>query len=408
MNVTNVSEHARYERTGGRRAPSTERWCATTATSLTWCATCRTLPHSPLRHRRRRRPHLARGRAWHIECSGSAATPMRRTFFTTAFLMASVVALAVSVGTARYALADDGEAPPPVTPFIDSGNDLPDLDARAREARAQQVRGREAWPRKWYGWQIVARRSRDGRLLRRPPAGHLHRALRRLGPRHPPCARPHGAFRRQPRAAVWVARVGGAIGYLLADCPPKHDRGLEDFCGLGNVALGTLVGMGIAAGIDAAIAFTRLDPNASPEPRARPTPVRDRAAAVVRPRRLQPGCGRAVLTALSSRRCSARIALVALFALACSHQGGAASPARLAAAAAAGTRSTRRGRGPTGRRVRVVPGDTRTASAGTASDAHARMRNVCLEALPAKLSSPLGQADEPWAPSSSTARPTRR
>ena len=195
---------------------------------------------------------------------------MRRAFFTTAFLMASA-ALAVSVGTARHALAADGEPEAPVTPFIDSGNDLPDLDARAREARAQQARAREAGPRKWYGWQIVLADVATAACFAGLQQGICIVPYVASGPAIHLAHGHTGRFGASLGLRFGLPGVGGAIGYLLADCPPK--TGGWDFCGLGNVAIGTLVGMGIAAGIDAAIAFTRVDPNASPEPRARPTPV---------------------------------------------------------------------------------------------------------------------------------------
>jgi hypothetical protein len=197
---------------------------------------------------------------------------MRRAFFTTAFLMMAS-ALAVSVGNARYALAAGGDPEPPVTPFIDSGNDLPDLDARAREARAQQVREREAWPRKWYGWQIVLADLATAACIAGLQEGICLVPYIAAGPAIHLAHGHTGRFGASLGMRFGLPGLGGTIGFLLANCPDRSRAGDWDFCGLGNVAIGTLVGMGIAAGIDAAIAFTRVDPNTSPEPRGRPTPV---------------------------------------------------------------------------------------------------------------------------------------
>jgi len=183
---------------------------------------------------------------------------MPRTFFTTAALM-TVAALTLSAKTARHALAADGEPEPPVTPFIDSGNDLPDLDARAREARGQEARIRDAWPRRWYGWQIVAADLATTACIAGLNSGVC------LAPYFGAGIGIHLGHNRPGAAGISFAlrtgmpALGAAAGILLANCSDRQ-RMLED-CGFGPTIIGTLVGMAVGAAIDAALGFERVPPS---------------------------------------------------------------------------------------------------------------------------------------------------
>jgi hypothetical protein len=75
---------------------------------------------------------------------------MRRSFTTTIPFLLGVVIAQAALGRAAAA-ADPDEKEAPVTPFIDSGNTLPDLAARERHTAdgPPSVRG------PWYGWQIL-------------------------------------------------------------------------------------------------------------------------------------------------------------------------------------------------------------------------------------------------------------
>ena len=69
----------------------------------------------------------------------SRSNPMCRTSVTAALVICATFA---GLLRSRPAIAAEPEPEPPVTPFLDSGNDLPDLEARERAERDSSGRGR--------------------------------------------------------------------------------------------------------------------------------------------------------------------------------------------------------------------------------------------------------------------------
>jgi hypothetical protein len=202
---------------------------------------------------------------------------MRRSFSTTALVTAA--ALAVSAGTAGRALAGDAEPEPAVTPFIDSGNDLPDLEARAREAREARAREAKMQPRgKWYGWQLLTADAATAACIAGLQSGlcvlsywgsgvGIHLAHDRAG-----LAGTSFGLR------TGLPALGAAAGLLIANCPERQETTflVPDLCGLGEAAIGMAVGAVIATAIDAAIAFERVAPGTAP-------PAGDRRPLVIEP-----------------------------------------------------------------------------------------------------------------------------
>ena len=191
---------------------------------------------------------------------------------TTALLLGTIAA-ALTGGTAR---ATDGEpaAQAPVTPFIDSGNTLPDLAART------------SWRLgKWYGWQSLTVDA----------AGIACAATFRQGLCMTPFALSgplvHLAHGRPGLAGVslGIRLAGVTLGALIGagndGCVerPSHTETVETESGYTTVlvggnhcpvrvsATGALVGAAIAAAVDAAMGFERLPPEA---PAARATTAR--------------------------------------------------------------------------------------------------------------------------------------
>jgi hypothetical protein len=205
---------------------------------------------------------------------------MRRAITTAIpFLLAAVVAQTAMVRPAVAAKPDEPEAP--VTPFIDSGNTLPDLAARERHPGSDvtpSVRG------PWYGWQILL-----GDIATTTCALALQKGV---------CFAPyfltgpgvHFAHGRNGLAgASFGLRFGGpalgaTIGGMLANCPDRRpapakppptegdspyfafDVGSLDFCGLDYIAIGALAGAAVAAIVDASLAFERVDGGTKSEP----------------------------------------------------------------------------------------------------------------------------------------------
>ena len=169
-----------------------------------------------------------------------------------------------------------------MTPFIDSGNDLPDLAARAREKRPRLGR--------WYGWEILV--------------ADLATAGCVAGTRSPVCMVPypfsgpaiHLANGRPGLAGasigirMSIAALAASIGRDFAHCQPTPARTTttqvdggtvtimtpgdngDPFCGLDYAMKGALVGAAIAAVFDAAIGFRRVAPG-TPEPAGPPKRV---------------------------------------------------------------------------------------------------------------------------------------
>lgn len=188
---------------------------------------------------------------------------MRKTSATAVLLMFAV-AVAQTAGAGEAAAAE-GDPEPPVTPFIDSGNTLPDQAARQPPTLRQ-----------WYGWQILAA---DLSVVGCVAAFD-----------HPICAVPwllsgpaiHLAHGRPGLAGISLAlRLGGValgagIGHSVANCPDRSSpqqqsqgdgttltidwSGLDGLCEAGYVAVGALIGMAVAVVVDAAIGFDQVTP----------------------------------------------------------------------------------------------------------------------------------------------------
>jgi hypothetical protein len=181
------------------------------------------------------------------------------------FLIAAVVAPAAMGGPALA--AEPGEPAAPVTPFIDSGNTLPDLASRERPPSLDEppsVRG------PWYGWQIML--------------GDIATVTCAFALKEGVCVAPyfltgpgvHFAHGRDGLAAAsFGLRFGGpalgaTIGRMLANCPERQSEWL-DFCGVDYMAIGMLAGAAVAAIVDASLAFERVDAGTKSEP-AKPRP----------------------------------------------------------------------------------------------------------------------------------------
>jgi len=204
---------------------------------------------------------------------------MRRTFTTTIPFLLGVVIAQAALGRAAAA-ADPDEKEAPVTPFIDSGNTLPDLGARERHPPdgPPSVRG------PWYGWQILL-----GDLATTTCALALQKGV---------CFAPyfltgpavHFAHGRNGLAAgSFGLRVGGpalgaTVGRMLANCPDRappaarppptesdsprftFDFNLPDLCGFDYMAVGLLAGAAVAIIVDASLGFERVEPGTKSEP----------------------------------------------------------------------------------------------------------------------------------------------
>jgi hypothetical protein len=206
--------------------------------------------------------------------------PMRRPFFTTAALMTA--ALAMLAGTAHRALAADGRPEPPVTPFIDSGNDLPDLEARDREARKARALEAKMQPRgKWYGWQLLTADLATAGCLAGLQSGFCVLSYWGSG------IAIHLAHKRPAMAGTsfglrtGIPALGIVVGLLIASCPERQGPPVlvPDLCGVGEAGIGMAVGAVIATAIDAALAFERpaLAPPSEPTAR-RPLLIEPRLA----------------------------------------------------------------------------------------------------------------------------------
>ena len=196
---------------------------------------------------------------------------MCRTSVTAILLLAAIAA-----GTSRSAAA--AEAEPPVTPFLDSGNTLPNLAART-------------WPRlgTWYGWQILV--------------ADLAPLACAVGLDQPLCLIPvavsgpaiHLAHGRRGLAGVSIGirltaiTIGAAMGASTAKCEyfpggtettpldggtVTRTWGDSYVCGHGHPEMGAMIGAAVAAVVDAAIGFTRLSPEAPAAPEATRRPAR--------------------------------------------------------------------------------------------------------------------------------------
>jgi len=143
---------------------------------------------------------------------------MRRAFTTTIPSLLAFVIAQAALG--RQAAATEPREPEaPVTPFIDSGNDVPDLAARERHPapKAPSVRG------PWYGWQILL--------------GDLAATTCAFAFQNGACVAPyfltgpgvHFAHGRDGLAAASFGlrfggpALGGTIGLMLANCPERRD-----------------------------------------------------------------------------------------------------------------------------------------------------------------------------------------
>ncbi|HEY7372788.1 MAG TPA: hypothetical protein VIF57_11550 [Polyangia bacterium] len=205
------------------------------------------------------------------------------------FTVLAIVTCAVAAPGSRAAAATDGAPDAPVTPFIDSGNQLPDLEAPARGAGedgkqpdARPDRGR------WYGWQLLLADLGTTACI----AG-LESAACLLGywgsgiGIHLAHGRPGLAGASLGLRAV-LPGLGLGVGLAVANCPPRRSSprmtvtttqdggtvtyttgGNWDFCGLGEGAIGMVVGAVIASAIDAALAYERVPAATSPPPVAR-------------------------------------------------------------------------------------------------------------------------------------------
>jgi len=198
--------------------------------------------------------------------------------------------LVSSAGIGRRALAGDTEPPAPVTPFIDSGNDLPDLDARAREAarEARKAPDAQVGRGRWYGWQLLAADLGTTTCFVGLQSGICVVGYWGAG------IGIHLAHGRPGLAGVSIGlrtglpALGAGIGLAIANCPARQasprttvttevDGGTVtyttggdwDFCGLGEAAIGVLVGAVIASAVDAAIAYERVAPETPAAPVAR-------------------------------------------------------------------------------------------------------------------------------------------
>ena len=185
-----------------------------------------------------------------------------------------VVATLTGVDGAAHATDGEPATQAPVTPFIDSGNSLPDLGART------------SWRLgKWYGWQSLtidaagiacAATFREG-LCMTPFA--LSGPLVHLAHGRPGLA----------GASLGIRLAGVTLGALIGagndGCVerPAHTETVEtesgyttvlvggNHCPLRVSATGALVGAAIAAAVDAALGFERLPPEA---PASRATAAR--------------------------------------------------------------------------------------------------------------------------------------
>ena len=201
---------------------------------------------------------------------------MRQTL-ATAVLLTFAVATAQTAGAGEAAAAER-EPETPVTPFIDSGNTLPDSAARQPSTLG-----------KWYGWQILA--------------ADLSAVGCIAAFEHPICAVPllftgpvtHLAHGRPGLAGVSVAlRLGGTalgagIGHSVANCPARSSpqqqsqgdgttltidwSGLDSLCEAGYTGMGAVIGMAAAVVVDAAIGFDRVTPRRGSDAGARSAPA---------------------------------------------------------------------------------------------------------------------------------------
>jgi hypothetical protein len=219
---------------------------------------------------------------------------MRPTFTTTiAFLLAVVIAQAV---LARPAAANEPHQPEaPLTPFIDSGNTLPDLAARERHPSSDEPRAVRG---PWYGWQILL-----GDLATTSCALALQKGVCFL-PYFVTGPGVHFAHGRNRLAAASFGlrllgpALGGSIGGMLANCPDRRSAPATpptndgdsltftlppnwlDFCGLDYIAVGALAGAAVAAIVDASLGFERVDVGRKSEPAAPRLPTIEPAVSV--------------------------------------------------------------------------------------------------------------------------------
>ena len=183
--------------------------------------------------------------------------------FTHATRLLLVAGIAQAIVDGRAAAAEPEEPEAPVTPFIDSGNTLPDLAARDGRPTDEtpSVRGR------WYGWQILL-----GDLATTTCALALEQGIC-IAPYFATGPGVHFAHGRDGLAAVSFGlrflgpALGGSIGSMLANCPDRgsSDRWL-DFCGVNYIVIGVLAGAAVAAVADASLGFERVEARPGPRP----------------------------------------------------------------------------------------------------------------------------------------------
>jgi hypothetical protein len=205
---------------------------------------------------------------------------MRRRFTTAIpFLLAVVIAQAA---LGRRAAADEPPEPEaPLTPFIDSGNTLPDLAGPERHPSSDEPRSVRG---PWYGWQILL-----GDLATTSCALALQKEVCFL-PYFVTGPGVHFAHGRNRLAAASFGlrllgpALGGSIGGMLANCPDRRSAPATpsttegdsspftlpphwlDFCGLDYIAVGALAGAAVAAIVDASLGFERVEVGTKSEP----------------------------------------------------------------------------------------------------------------------------------------------
>ena len=194
----------------------------------------------------------------------------RRTTITRTVLVVALSTVACLTGGAAHATDEKPAADAPVTPFIDSGNSLPDL-----EARTSWRLGR------WYGWQSLAIDAAGIACAATFRQGLCMTPFALSGPLvHLAHGRPGLAG-----ASLGIRLAGVTLGALIGagndGCVerPLRTETVEtesgyttvvtggNHCPLRVSATGALVGAAIAAAVDAALGFERLPPEA-PAPRA--------------------------------------------------------------------------------------------------------------------------------------------
>jgi hypothetical protein len=180
---------------------------------------------------------------------------MRKQSAKLAIAALAVCAFSAGVGRAQ---TSDAEKPVSPEPAVPPAQQPPSPYDPAYEDTSEE----EEKPRKprWYGWQTLAT---DGAaltaLVLSASTDQDGSALLGLGLAAYVLGGPivHMAHDRAGVGAgslgmrIGAPLLGGAIGSKAANCRDETDRGI--FCGIGEIAVGILIGAGTAIAIDAAV-----------------------------------------------------------------------------------------------------------------------------------------------------------